>query len=755
MTKINYSKEDSLKIKNLSKNSDSLNSLYPNSQITFDSFDEKGKNINKLEHLVYKYFKNKYRGTKNYYNIKAIDNIINNYNSHLVTEFKDYLIMGDISEFLQKNYGMNEIKQFLKILIDYYEISSLIFPSYVLLPEKKYIFKNIRKKQKIINKQQEEIEKNKIKNGENSNIFFNTLTLNSIFNQTNSSNLKLFFDINKKEEKDNDNDIKKIYKNIAKNEIKIKQEKYIKERKNLEIKIKDEKINQKKSSINKKEINEKIQKDKSINKNKISKKIIKEIFKTEENSLNKTDKIKINIDKNISINKKRDIINNNLELKKSSKLKQNIGHVKTNTCIFDKNENNYIIQRIYSKKNNKSKDNIFKKIFKFKLKKRNDQKNSKENITSLFKSKIRNKSSLLQIDSSFNSLFKKCKTKRIISKHKKLESIVPNFNINTDKNKLNKLSVSLKINDSYSSPNLYDLNTIKFNKTKENKKIKSKILYKANNKRKNEKLSPLNSLLNIFDTINSINNNSTRKNYELNLFKNKSNIIHNKNQKIKSKRIIRQSNTSKYINTFNNKIDLNTSNKTTRILKHKNNNNIFKSIPAFKKINNVIKKKRNSEINNNVNINININSNNIYNNLNNSKNIFINDNNKHNITINNNKFNKKNIYSLFRQQSTSFAFKKITNTNAIKNLLLSSISNSNIQNNSKNIYSIFNKNNIIKKKSNPNDIISLSRCLTSRNSIDINKIKTKLKKLNKNLIKGSKSNIYQNILKKEKFKKNQ
>ena len=217
MNKINYSKEDSLKIKNLSKNSDSLNSLYPNSQITFDSFDEKGKNINKLEHIVYKYFKNKYRGTKNYYNIKAIDNIINNYNSHLVTEFKDYLIMGDISEFLQKNYGMNEIKQFLKILIDYYEISSLIFPSYVLLPEKKYIFKNIRKKQKIINKQQEEIEKNKIKNGENSNIFFNTLTLNSIFNQTNSSNLKLFFDINKKEEKDNDNDIKKIYKNIAKN----------------------------------------------------------------------------------------------------------------------------------------------------------------------------------------------------------------------------------------------------------------------------------------------------------------------------------------------------------------------------------------------------------------------------------------------------------------------------------------------------------------------------------------------------------
>ena len=748
MTKVNYSIEESIKIKYLSKKSSSFN------EITIKNNNEtKTTDFNSLEKIVYQNFKNKYHGTKDYYNIKAINDIINNSNSHLVLEFKEYLIMGDISEFLQKNYDIKEINQYLKFLIDYYKISSLIFPSYVLLPEKKYIFKNIRKKQKIINKQQEENEKNKIKIGENNNIFFNTLTLNSIFNQTNTSNLKLFFDLKKNEEKDDDNDIKKIYKNITKNEIKIKQKQYIIERKNLEIDLNDEKNNQKRISNNN-AYNQKINKEKVIiNKNKIKKNILNEIFKTEDNIKNKKNKIKINLDKKIVFSKKREIINNNLEFKKLTKQKTNIICTKQNTFLFDKYRNNNIIQKIYSKRNNNSKNNIFKKIFKFKLKKKKEKKNSKENILPLSKSKIRNKSSILNIDSSFNSLFKKIKTKRSITKHKISESITPIFNIRTDKNKMNKLSLYVKINESYSSPNIYNLNTNRYNKTKEtnNNNNKSKILiYKSKNRRKNEKISPLNSLLNIFDTINNNTYNyKTNKNkFEQNLFKNKSILIKNKNHNISSKRIIYQSNTSKYINTFNNKTELNTSSKTARILKSKNNNNIFKSIPIFKKINNVIKRKKNSEINNNVNINININSNNIYNNLNNSKNIIINHN-KNNITINNNNFNKKNMY-LFRQQSSSFVFNKNVNANAIKKLLLSSITNSNIQNNSKKIYSIFNKNNTINSKDNKNnDRILLSRCLTSRNSIDISKIKMKIKKIHLN--KGNKTNIYRNIFKKDIF----
>ena len=367
MTKVNYSVEESIKIKYLSKNSSSFN------EITIKNNNEtKTTDFNSLEKIVYQNFKNKYHGTKDYYNIKAINDIINNSNSHLVLEFKEYLIMGDISEFLQKNYDIKEINQYLKFLIDYYKISSLIFPSYVLLPEKKYIFKNIRKKQKIINKQQEENEKNKIKIGENNNIFFNTLTLNSIFNQTNTSNLKLFFDLKKNEGKDDDNDIKKICKNITKNEIKIKQKQYIIERKNLEIDLNDEKNNQKRISNNN-AYNQKINKEKVIiNKNKIKKNILNEIFKTEDNIKNKKNEIKINLDKKIVFSKKREIINNNPEFKKLTKQKTNIIYTKQNTFLFDKYRNNNIIQKIYSKRNNNSKNNIFKKIFKFKLKKKKE-----------------------------------------------------------------------------------------------------------------------------------------------------------------------------------------------------------------------------------------------------------------------------------------------------------------------------------------------------------------------------------------------
>ena len=382
MTKVNYSIEESIKIKYLSKKSSSFN------EITIKNNNEtKTTDFNSLEKIVYQNFKNKYHGTKDYYNIKAINDIINNSNSHLVLEFKEYLIMGDISEFLQKNYDKKEINQYLKFLIDYYKISSLIFPSYVLLPEKKYIFKNIRKKQKIINKQQEENEKNKIKIGENNNIFFNTLTLNSIFNQTNTSNLKLFFDLKKNEEKDDDNDIKKIYKNITKNEIKIKQKQYIIERKNLEIDLNDEKNNQKRISNNN-AYNQKINKEKIvINKNKIKKNILNEIFKTEDNIKNKKNKIKINLDKKIVFSKKREIINNNPEFKKLTKQKTNIICTKQNTFLFDKYRNNNIIQKIYSKRNNNSKNNIFKKIFKFKLKKKKEKKKFQRKYIALIKIK--------------------------------------------------------------------------------------------------------------------------------------------------------------------------------------------------------------------------------------------------------------------------------------------------------------------------------------------------------------------------------
>ena len=129
-----------------------------------------------------------------------IDDILNNESTHLVAEFKDYLIMGDITEFLQKSYSMKEVKKYLPKIYDYYNSCSVIFPNYVVLHESKYIYKSIRKKQKVIDNQQEqEDKKEKLKKGdikiEDNEEFFGSKTFYSILDQTNTSNVKLIFGI--------------------------------------------------------------------------------------------------------------------------------------------------------------------------------------------------------------------------------------------------------------------------------------------------------------------------------------------------------------------------------------------------------------------------------------------------------------------------------------------------------------------------------------------------------------------------------
>ena len=88
--------------------------------------------------------------TKNEYNSIVVNHIIHNDPGHIVAEFKDFLIEGDINEFLQKSYKIKEINFLLPKIFEYYTNSSVIFPNYVILPESKYIYKNIQKKQKVI-----------------------------------------------------------------------------------------------------------------------------------------------------------------------------------------------------------------------------------------------------------------------------------------------------------------------------------------------------------------------------------------------------------------------------------------------------------------------------------------------------------------------------------------------------------------------------------------------------------------------------
>lgn len=163
-----------------------------------------------LKHLqthITSQFKSLYTFQSDYYNINIINQIICNDCAHIVAVFKDYLIYGDHSEFLQGMYTIDDSNDILPKIYEYYESCSVIFPNYIALPESKYIYKNIQRKQRVIDNQQEleleeERKKNmKIQNNNNNNSgssssntlnkVFNTQAVDSILNQTNTSNIRM------------------------------------------------------------------------------------------------------------------------------------------------------------------------------------------------------------------------------------------------------------------------------------------------------------------------------------------------------------------------------------------------------------------------------------------------------------------------------------------------------------------------------------------------------------------------------------
>ena len=83
-----------------------------------------------------------------------VNDLIYNEQTHLVSIFKDYLILDDINEFLKRFYQKKSESQVrLPKLCDFYNKYSQVFPNFVALPESKYMFRNIQKKQKLIDDQ--------------------------------------------------------------------------------------------------------------------------------------------------------------------------------------------------------------------------------------------------------------------------------------------------------------------------------------------------------------------------------------------------------------------------------------------------------------------------------------------------------------------------------------------------------------------------------------------------------------------------
>ena len=199
-----------------------LKAIYKNNKF-FDQ-QSRSKNIHLLEKYIHRQFVKEYRHDKNFYNIKVIDDILCNENTHFVSEFKEYLLMGDDSEFLQKLYKLKQSYKYLPSIFQYYSSCSMIFPNYVIFPERKYIYKNIQRKQKLIDLLQEQDDKySKIKKGEikqeSNSLFFNTKEINSILQQTNTSNVNKLFGVdgkNNEEENETPNDIMNLIETAEK-----------------------------------------------------------------------------------------------------------------------------------------------------------------------------------------------------------------------------------------------------------------------------------------------------------------------------------------------------------------------------------------------------------------------------------------------------------------------------------------------------------------------------------------------------------
>jgi hypothetical protein len=81
-----------------------------------------------------------------YYNLKVINDIIYNEQSHVVAIFKDSLIMDDLSEFMKRFYHYEESTTRLPQILSFYGRYSKVFANYVELPENKYMYKNIERK---------------------------------------------------------------------------------------------------------------------------------------------------------------------------------------------------------------------------------------------------------------------------------------------------------------------------------------------------------------------------------------------------------------------------------------------------------------------------------------------------------------------------------------------------------------------------------------------------------------------------------
>ena len=127
-----------------------------------------------LRQISYTKLFKKYTSGDFSFNKITLNNLVFNESCLVVAKFKDFLIYDDKTEFLKRFYPSKESHPKLNKILTFYEKYSKIFPNYLVLKENTYLYRNIRKKQKMIdaiNEIEREEKENKKKMKANKGIF--------------------------------------------------------------------------------------------------------------------------------------------------------------------------------------------------------------------------------------------------------------------------------------------------------------------------------------------------------------------------------------------------------------------------------------------------------------------------------------------------------------------------------------------------------------------------------------------------------
>ena len=126
--------------------------------------------------LYKKYTYGKYSSQRYFINC-----IIFNFKCRLTHLFKEFLLLDNTTEFLRHSYSSHDIKNILSKILEIYCLYSKIYPNYIILKENKFLYKNIRKKQKMID--EKNANNNKKKYREDMNNIENELFTLSVRNE--------------------------------------------------------------------------------------------------------------------------------------------------------------------------------------------------------------------------------------------------------------------------------------------------------------------------------------------------------------------------------------------------------------------------------------------------------------------------------------------------------------------------------------------------------------------------------------------